>query len=56
MQNSMASKTDLRSYFKGKAEESKPASKKVKLDTNILLHGKQWDMFPEKFPDMYSSL
>ena len=31
MQNSMASKTDLRSYFKRKAEESKPASKKVKL-------------------------
>ena len=30
MQNSMASKTDLRSYFKRKAE-SKPASKKVKL-------------------------
>ena len=27
----MASKTDLRSYFKRKAEESKPASKKVKL-------------------------
>ena len=31
MQNTTASKTDLRSYFKRKAEESKPASKKVKL-------------------------
>ena len=30
MQKSKASKTDLRSYFKRKAEESKPASKKVK--------------------------